>query len=229
MVTGGVLRLKKILIIEDDETIQFALQTTLYKNGFKPVCALNLEEGKKKLSDSISLILLDWNLPDGTGSEFCHYAKAQRDVPIIFLTVRDEEKDIVQGLDMGADDYIVKPFQLSILLSRIKAVLRRTKVIDQSVLGCGDITLHKDKTTVFCNGKKIGLTAGEYRLLTVLLENKNQTLTRSQLLNKLWDTEGNFVNDNTLTVTMKRLREKLNNPTCIKTIRGIGYRMEDSL
>ena len=130
---------------------------------------------------------------------------------------------------MGADDYIVKPFQLSILLSRIKAVLRRTKVIDQSVLSCGDITLYKDKTAVFCNGKEIGLTAGEYRLLTVLLENKNQTLTRSQLLNKLWDTEENFVNDNTLTVTMKRLREKLNNPTCIKTIRGIGYRMEDSL
>ncbi|MEF2966985.1 response regulator transcription factor [Paenibacillus sp. M1] len=220
--------MKKIMIIEDDETIQFALKIALQKNGFEPVCAYTLAEGKKRFSDSVSLVLLDWNLPDGTGSAFCRYVKSISDVPIIFLTVRDEEKDIVQGLDMGADDYIVKPFQLSVLLSRINAVLRRTKNKNySSVLTCGTISILKDKTRAFSEGEELALTAGEYRLLTVLLENKNQTLTRAQLLGKLWDTDGNFVNDNTLTVTMKRLREKLNFPSCIKTIRGIGYRMED--
>lgn len=219
--------MKQILIIEDDDTILFGLQAALRKNEFEPICASSLEEGRKKFSDSIALILLDWNLPDGTGDDFCHYVKATRDVPVIFLTVRDEEKDIVLGLDMGADDYIIKPFQLSVLLSRIHAVLRRAKEVGQSVLTCGEITVDKTKTTAFCAGLPLSLTAGEYRLLTVLLENKNQTLTRTQLLDKLWDVDGNFVNDNTLTVTMKRLREKLNSPACIKTIRGIGYRMED--
>ena len=145
------------------------------------------------------------------------------------ILVCDDEKDIVKGLDIGADDYIIKPFQITVLLSRINAVLRRTKDISQAVLTCGEITLDKTKTKAFCIGQELSLTAGEYRLLTILLENKDQTMTRPQLLDKLWDTDGNYVNDNTLTVTMKRLREKLNNSQCIKTIRGIGYRMEDVL
>lgn len=221
--------MKQILIIEDDETILFGLQAALRRNGFEPVCASSLEEGRSKFSGLISLVLLDWNLPDGTGAEFVPYAKSIRDVPVIFLTVRDEERDIVQGLDMGADDYIIKPFQLSVLLSRIHAVLRRTKTAGQSVLSCGAITVDRAKTLALYDGRELNLTAGEYRLLTVLLENKNQTLTRTQLLDKLWDSDGNFVNDNTLTVTMKRLREKLCSPPCIKTIRGIGYRMEDDM
>lgn len=220
--------MKQILIIEDDETIMFGLQTALKKNGFLPVCCTSLAEGREKLSDHIALILLDWNLPDGMGSDYCRYVKVKRDIPVIFLTVRDDEKDIVMGLDMGADDYIIKPFQITVLISRINAVLRRTKDISQSVLTCGEITVDKGKTKAFFTGQELALTAGEYRLLTVLLENKDHTLTRIQLLDKLWDTDGNFVNDNTLTVTMKRLREKLNSPPCIKTIRGIGYRMEDA-
>ena len=219
--------LKQILIIEDDETISFGLQTALRKNGFDPVCASSLKEGKEKFSDAIALILLDWNLPDGTGEDFCRYVKAERDVPVIFLTVRDEERDIVQGLDMGADDYIIKPFQLSVLISRIHAVLRRTGNTGGTVLYCGDIRVDKAKTLAYLEDRELSLTAGEYRLLTILLENKNQTLTRTQLLDRLWDTDGNYVNDNTLTVTMKRLREKLDNPVCIKTIRGIGYRAEE--
>jgi len=225
--TRGEKPLKQIMIIEDDETILFGLQIALKKNGFQPIPCMSLQEGKIKLSDHIALILLDWNLPDGTGQDFCSYAKSRRDVPVIFLTVRDEEKDIVQGLDMGADDYIIKPFQISVLLSRINAVLRRTGDIGQSVMTCGGISVDKTKTSVLLEGLELSLTAGEYKLLTILLENKNKTLTRTQLLEKLWDAEGNFVNDNTLTVTMKRLREKLNNPPSIKTLRGIGYRMED--
>lgn len=223
--------MKQILIVEDDETISFGLQVALKKQGYQPVTCMSLSEGREKFSNSIALILLDWNLPDGTGSEFCRYVKARGDVPVIFLTVRDEEKDIVQGLDMGADDYIIKPFQLSVLLSRINAVLRRSKESEQSLLPlltCGPITVDKLKTSAYYDGQELALTAGEYHLLTLLLENKNQTLTRGRLLDKLWDADENFVNDNTLTVTMKRLREKLHNPACIKTIRGIGYRMEES-
>ncbi|HEX3077075.1 MAG TPA: response regulator transcription factor [Lachnospiraceae bacterium] len=149
------------------------------------------------------------------------------DIPIIFLTVRDEENDIVKGLDMGADDYITKPFQLPVLLSRMNAVLRRTKDINCNILTCGEIKVDKTRTIAFYKEQELALTAGEYRLLLVFLENKNQTITRTQLLSKLWDADGYFVNDNTLTVTIKRLREKLCNPSYIKTLRGIGYRMEE--
>lgn len=219
--------MKHILIIEDDETILFGLRTVLIRNGFQPVCAATLEEGRQAFDERIALVLLDWNLPDGTGAEFCRYAKDIRDVPIIFLTVRDGEQDIVQGLDMGADDYIVKPFLAAVLLSRIQAVLRRSKYTDQSLLVCGDIAVDTVKMQAIFQGQVLSLTAGEYNILTVLLKHKNQTLTRSQLLDKCWDVNGNFVNDNTLTVTIKRLREKLAPSHCIKTIRGIGYRMED--
>ncbi|WP_068786773.1 response regulator transcription factor [Paenibacillus phocaensis] len=221
--------MKKILIVEDDETISFGLSAALRKHGFEPLACASLAAGEAAFAEAgdIALILLDWNLPDGTGYEFCRKVKAIRDVPVIFLTVRDEEQDIVRGLDLGADDYIVKPFRLSVLLSRINAVLRRTKNAGQAVLSCGAIVLDKRKAAAWLAGRELSLTAGEYRLLSVLLEHKNQTLTRSQLLDKLWDAEGNFVNDNTLTVTIKRLREKLDHTDCLKTIRGIGYRMEE--
>lgn len=219
--------MKKILVLEDDETIRFGLQKALSRNGFLPVCCTTIAEAKTSLQDQISLVLLDWNLPDGTGYEFCQYIKKLSNVPIIFLTVRDEQQDIVMGLDLGADDYIIKPFQIAVLLSRINAVLRRSKADCTDMLLCGDIKIDKKRTTAYLRDQELSLTAGEFRMLTVLMENRNQTLTRVQLLDMLWDQEGNFVNDNTLTVTMKRLREKLCFPDCLKTIRGIGYRLED--
>lgn len=219
--------MKQILIIEDDETILYGLQRALAKNGFLPVCCSTIAEAKAKFNGQISLILLDWNLPDGTGCDYCQYVKKISNVPIIFLTVRDEQQDIVMGLDLGADDYIIKPFQLAVLLSRMNAVIRRSKADCQEIILCGAIKIDKVKTMAYLHNQKLELTAGEFRLLTVLMENKNQTLTRSQLLDKLWDKEGNFVNDNTLTVTMKRLRDKLCFPDSLKTIRGIGYRLED--
>lgn len=222
---------KRILVVEDDETIAFGIRTFLERKQFNIENADSLASAKQYINQNINfdLILLDMNLPDGNGYELCTLIKQHTNIPIIFLTVRDDEKDIVKGLDMGADDYIVKPFQFSVLLSRINAVLRRiaSKPLLNHLIHCGRITLDKSKTQVFIHDEEISLTAGEYRLLLLLLENKNQTLTRAVLLDKLWDSEGDFVNDNTLTVTMKRLREKLGDPSVIKTIRGIGYRAED--
>lgn len=153
--------------------------------------------------------------------------KEQADTPIIFLTVRDSVMDITRGLDMGADDYITKPFHIAVLESRIAAVLRRLPEDRQPVLVCGDISLDKDKMQGYLNGEPVTLTALEYRLLHILLENKGRTLPRNLILERLWDADGNFVNDNTLTVTMRRLRKKLNDTRHIVTIRGIGYRMEE--
>ncbi|MCL6602237.1 MAG: response regulator transcription factor [Paenibacillus sp.] len=223
------MRKQELLIVEDDETIAFGIKVFMQKRDFVVTCADSILMAKLIMpTRQFDLILLDWNLPDGNGYDLCSYVKKSSSIPVIFLTVRDDEKDIVQGLDMGADDYIVKPFQLSILFSRINAVLRRNRTVPTtSNLSCGGIMLDKIMTKVFCDGIEVLLTAGEYRLLLILLENKNQTMTRSVLLEKLWDIDGAFVNDNTLSVTLKRLREKLGNPSCMKTIRGIGYRLED--
>ncbi len=234
-----------ILLVEDDETISLGIKAFLEKY-YKLECVNTIVQAKKLLSsnssnssncsncsncsNSYNLVLLDWNLPDGSGSELFSYIKKIRNIPIIYLTVRDDDNDIVQGLDMGADDYIVKPFKLSVLLSRIKAVLRRSNNFNKkelNVLSCGKVQLFKDSTRVLSGGKEVLLTAGEYRLLLLLLENKNHTLTREVILDRLWDAAGEFVNDNTLTVTIKRLREKLDNTAFIKTLRGIGYRVED--
>ncbi len=221
------MKQQEILIIEDDDTIAFGIKVFLEKKGFRVYHAENITEAEKIYVNK-DLIILDLNLPDGNGYDFCTYIKSKTDIPIIILTVRDEEEDIVKGLDIGADDYITKPFKLSILFSRINAVLRRTNKSEQrDILKCGNITLNKSKTTAYIKGKEINLTAGEYRLLLMFIENKNRTLARNILIEKLWDTYGNFISDNTLTVTIKRLREKLDNTTQIKTIRGIGYRLEN--
>ncbi len=222
-----------ILLVEDDETISLGIKAYLEKY-YKLECIKTIAQAKKLISSSSSnsynLVLLDWNLPDGSGSELFSYIRKIRNIPIIYLTVRNDDNDIIQGLDMGADDYIVKPFKLSVLLSRIKAVLRRFDNFNKqelNILSCGKVQLFKDSTRVLYGGIEVLLTAGEYRLLLLLLENKNHTLTREVILDKLWDAAGEFVNDNTLTVTIKRLREKLDNPAFIKTLRGIGYRAED--
>lgn len=219
----------RILLLEDDETIAFGIQSALKKEGNTTVWCRTLKEAGACLDEKTDLVLLDLNLPDGNGFSFCRQVKAfDETLPVIFLTVRDEEKDIVRGLDMGADDYIVKPFLLSVLSSRIRAVLRRSsRTAEMGRLACGHISMDTEKMKAYLGSEEVVLTAGELRLLRVLLENKNQAITRNRLLELLWDVDGNFVNDNTLTVTMKRLREKLGNPEQIRTLRGIGYRMEE--
>lgn len=218
-----------ILLVEDDDTISFGITAALSRKGYVCTCCTSVKESKLIFSDQFHLVLLDLNLPDGSGYEFCRWVKEQADIPVIFLTVRNDVKDITKGLDMGADDYITKPFHIAVLESRIAAVLRRAPLGNNDVISCGDISLNKKQIQVKQQGETVDLTALEYRLLLVLMENKGRTLPRNLILNKLWDIEGNFVNDNTLTVTVKRLRKKLMQTKHIVTIRGIGYRMEDTL
>lgn len=218
-----------ILLLEDDETITFGITSALARKGFEVTACSTLKEAKEAFSGKFQLILLDLNLPDGSGYDFCRWVKGHMDIPIIFLTVCDDASDITKGLDMGADDYITKPFHLSVLESRIAAVLRRVPKAAGHILTCQKLTLDTEKMRAWQNGQEIVLTALEYRLLHVLMENKGRTLPRNLILDKLWDAEGNFVNDNTLTVTVKRLREKLGDSDGIETIRGIGYRMEERL
>lgn len=191
-------------------------------------CA-SVGQAKDLFSEGLQLILLDLNLPDGSGYDFCKWVKERADTPVIFLTVCDDVKDITRGLDMGADDYVTKPFHIAVLESRIAAVLRRTSDDGGNVLSCGNIQLDREKMQVVLDGQSVDATALEYRLLEVLMENKGRTLPRNLILDKLWDAEGNFVNDNTLTVTVKRLRKKLMDTEYIVTIRGIGYRMEEKI
>lgn len=220
-----------ILIAEDDETITFALERFFSQKNVQTICCQTAAQAKAAFTPGITLALLDLNLPDGSGYELCRTMKSMNDIPVIFLTVRDDEKDIVQGLDMGADDYITKPFLLSVLWSRINAVLRRSTDAAEknSLLFCDDIRVDPLANRVWIKDQEVKLTASEFSLLLTLLEHKNLTMTRSVLLERLWDMGGEFVEDNTLTVTVKRLREKLGNPPCIRTLRGLGYRMEDTL
>lgn len=219
-----------ILLVEDDETITFALQRFLQQKEVQTICCATIEQAHAVLTPAIRLALLDLNLPDGSGYDLCRTIKKMGDIPVIFLTVREDEQDIVKGLDMGADDYIVKPFQLSVLWSRINAVLRRSgdNADGAQMLCCGEIRVDCAASRVWIREQECSLTAVEYRLLLTLLEHKNRTMTRTVLLERLWDMGGEFVEDNTLTVTMKRLREKLGNPASIRTLRGLGYRMEDT-
>ena len=221
-----------ILLIEDDIVLRDALVAALTGEGYYVLTAEGVAEALVLVKEAPSLALIDLNLPDGNGFTLCQSIKHKYGIPTIFLTVRDDEQDIVKGLDIGGDDYITKPFRLPVLLSRIRAVLRRGVVQEQEdILTCGNIKLIRSRTEVYVSDYPVQLTAGEYRLLLTLMEHKNQTLTRIRLLGRLWDEEGNFVNDNTLTVTMKRLREKVEEnpsmPRMIKTVRGIGYKMAE--
>ena len=221
----------KILLVEDDETICFGVCSALRKKGYEVVECSCVAEGKELLSvEEFHLILLDLNLPDGNGYDFCGWIKQNQDIPVIFLTVRDDVGDITRGLDMGADDYITKPFHIAVLESRIQAVLRRVgfhRREDHDELICGEIRLDKQRMQVYAGDENIILTGLEYRLLLMLMENKGCILSRNRILEKIWDIEGNFVNDNTLTVYIKRLRDKIDQAAGITTVRRIGYRMEE--
>ena len=218
----------QILLLEDDETIAMGIAFALEKEGYHICRVNNIKEAKGYLNEEIALIILDLNLPDGIGYSFCEYVRTKSEVPIIFLTVRDEEEDMIRGLDMGADDYITKPFRMRILLSRIQAVLRRTQKEETHILECKNIRLDKNQGRVYKQDEELILSKSEYKLLLLLMENKECTISRERILDYLWGIDGTFVNDNTLTVMVKRLREKIEEPTekLIQTIRGVGYRLE---
>ena len=221
----------KILLVEDDGQIASYLGELLRAEGFDTqIAGSKKEAGECLLAQDFDLVLLDVSLPDGNGFSICAEIKREYEIPVIFLTASGDEYSVVAGLDMGADDYIAKPFRPRELISRIRSVLRRCKK-EQRILSCGDLRVNVSSATVTKGEKELFLSALEYRLLLLLLQNKGQILTRNQLLEEIWDASGEYVNDNTLSVYMKRLREKIEenpqSPRLLHTIRGIGYRMED--
>lgn len=226
----------KILLLEDDVSLIDGLVYSLERNGFSLDVARTVKDAENYLSKhEYDLLLLDVTLPDGTGFEVCeHVRKTGSDVPIIFLTAADEEINVIRGLDSGGDDYITKPFKLDELCSRIKALLRRAGMKtkkDTSVLHAGDITIDLLSSRVLFKNKTLDLTAAEYRLLCLLIRNVNLVVTRNMILDELWDGSGNFVDDNTLSVYIRRLREKVetdpSHPEHLMTVRGFGYRWNE--
>jgi len=229
--TVGVVYMSKILVVEDDNTIAQGLKYSLEVENFEVQISSCIEEATKEVSNKLDLILLDISLPDGSGFDLCKEIKSKYDnVPIIILTALDEEVNVIKGLDWGADDYIAKPFRVRELISRINSVLRRYKKETNQKIYIQDIEIDPSKVIVKKNHKVLDLTALEYKLLMLFIRNEGIVLKRNQILDLLWDNVGNFVNDNTLTVYIKRLREKIekdpSDPKIIKTVRGIGYILE---
>lgn len=219
----------EIYYVEDDDAIATTVKSYLMEKGYSVSLFGTLEEAERAFENHVpGIALIDWNMPDGKGDAFCRWIRSRwAKLPIIFLTVRNDTHDIVSGFANGADDYVTKPFELEVLLSRIGALLRRAGNVQERCLFCGSVSVDTDRMAVFCDGEEISVSQSEYQLLLILLENKGRTVTRERLLSQIWDSNGNYVNDNTLTVTMKRLREKLHHPSCLKTVRSFGYRMED--
>lgn len=221
--------MKDILLVEDDITLAMGMEYSLSSEGYDIDIAKTFIQGKKFIDEKdYKLIILDVGLPDGNGFDLCKYIRTKGDVPVIFLTAEDEEVNIVMGLDIGADDYITKPFRIKELMSRIKAILRRSNALkSDSILKSKDLTLNRGKTKLYKNSTLIQLTPSEYKILLMFMENPEITLSRTNILENLWDVDGNFVDDNSLSVYIKRLREKIEDnpskPEYIKTIRGRGY------
>lgn len=221
----------KILLVEDDATLAMGIEYSLRTEGYVVDMANTFLKGKE-LVDKIDydLVILDIGLPDGNGFELCKYIRKDKKTPIIFLTAQDEEVNIVMGLDIGGDDYITKPFRIKELTSRIKAVLRRMSNVTQKIWISGDIKLNLMEYKAYIKGELAQLTPSEYKLLNILMNNPHQVLSRTKILESLWDIDGEFVDDNSLSVYIRRLREKIeedsSDPIYIKTVRGVGYRWD---
>ena len=230
--------MSKILLLEDDISLVDGLKYSLKKNGFETEIVRTVSEALNSIGNigKYDLLILDVTLPDGTGFDVCEAVRRQgQQVPIIFLTASDEEVNIIRGLDSGGDDYITKPFRLGELCSRIRALLRRAGVSNAgntTVIECGDITVDLLGSRALLNGKNLELTSAEYRLLCLLVRNVNRIVTREIILSELWDEAGNFVDNNTLSVYVRRLREKVetdpSHPRHLITVRGFGYQWKEA-
>ncbi len=220
--------MNRILFVEDDESIIENLRSFLRSQGFEVEAVRGQTEALERLGEDFDLALLDVSLSDGNGFSLCSQIKRERDLPVIFLTASGDEYSVVTGLELGADDYIAKPFRPRELVSRIRSVLRRCGK-SASVLELDGLRVDTERAQVTKNGREVFLSALEYKLLLVFLNNRGVVLSRGRLLEEIWDTAGDFVNDNTLTVYIKRLREKIEDdpqePTIIKTVRGLGYKV----
>lgn len=224
----------KVLLVEDDAIISEGLQYSLRQEGYEVVTAATVAAALELIRSACvwDFCLLDVMLPDGDGYAVCREIRKNSQAPILFLTACDDEIHTVMALEQGADDYITKPFRIRELMARMKAILRRTEQngrADMSLISVGNNQVNLQVGKVYCGNEEIILTAMEYKLLLIFLNHRGQTLTRQQILNDIWDAVGDYVNDNTLSVYIKRLRKKLGDSPegqIIKTVRGIGYRLE---
>lgn len=221
-----------IFLLEDDEAIGIGLTYSLENEGYNVTLAKSVKEAEKIIDEKeFSLYILDLTLPDGSGYDVCKRIKAKGDLPVIFLTAYDDEVNVIMGFELGADDYISKPFRVKELMLRIKNVMRRySNETSDGIIKINNLKINTNEAKVYKNNEEIILTAMEYRLLLILLSNRGKVLSRTALLENIWDVAGDFVEDNTLTVYIKRLRDKIEEdpakPEFIKTVRGLGYVIE---
>lgn len=221
-----------IFLLEDDEAIGIGLTYSLENEEYKVTLAKSVKEAEKIIDEKeFSLYILDLTLPDGSGYDVCKRIKAKGDLPVIFLTAYDDEVNVIMGFELGADDYISKPFRVKELMLRIKSVMRRySNETSDGIIKINNLKINTNEAKVYKNNEEIILTAMEYRLLLILLSNRGKVLSRTALLENIWDVAGDFVEDNTLTVYIKRLRDKIEEdpakPEFIKTVRGLGYVIE---
>ena len=215
-------------IIEDDKLLRKALDTSLKNQGYTTILAASRKEAIKNIDSSVDLLIVDIGLPDGDGINLYQELQKNGKIPAIFLTAKDDEKDMLKAFDTGADDYVVKPFSMKVLLKRIEAVIGRNNREKQ--LACGEIILFPDKKQVYKNEKEIILTAREYQLLEYLMYNQGNVLTKENILEYVWGLDGQFVVGNTVSVTINRLRKKIEtdagSPIYLKNVFGLGYKLE---
>lgn len=214
----------KILLVEDNKSIIKGLEYAFAQNGYSCEYCLSLDEAVRKAPFNYDVAVLDIMLPDGNGFALFKKIRRYSDLPVIFLTAVDDEDSVVNGLELGADDYITKPFSTRELIARIKRVANKNS--KKNIITVSGVTLDLDKSAVFENGKQLELTALEYKLLSLLMQNAGKVVTRELIFEKIWDVSGNFVNDNTLTVYIKRIRKKLD-ADIIKTVKGMGYQVAE--
>lgn len=219
---------QQILLLEDNDSLNLSVSLKLQKEGYTVHSAFSVKEAKKLYQTcDISLIICDITLPDGSGLDFCAHVRKESNVLFLFLTALDTEEDMVAGYAQGADDYIAKPFSLNVLVSKVNALLKRFPKDSPHCIVSGDISLYPEEKRVCKNGQPLTLTAREYSLLVFFMENPLHILSRNQLLESIWDIDGSFVDENTLSVNIRRLREKIENnpssPAMLKNVRGLGY------
>lgn len=219
--------MSRILIVEDDKILNRGVAFALEKEGYEVICAYSKEEGKHViLNNKVDFLLLDINLPDGSGLDLCKEVRDKGNFKIVFFTANDTEEDMVKGFESGADDYISKPFSIEVLKYKVNAILR-SKQRNENIFEYEDLKIDFNKMAVYINNLEVNLSVTEYRLLELLAKNKGKVITKEILLDKIWDSRGNFVDENTLAVTIRRLRKKiesdLKNCKYIITVFGMGY------
>lgn len=219
---------QEILLVEDDASLNRGISLKLSKEGYTVHSANCMQKARTLFHENnISLIICDIGLPDGSGLDFCAEIRKESSVLFLFLTAMDTEIDMINGYEAGADDYITKPFSLMVLISKVHAIMKRRPVQKKQIITCGDITLYVEEKRTQKNGMYLSLTANEQRLLSYFMQNPLHILSKNQLLEALWDTDENFVDENTIAVNIRRLREKIEDdpskPSYIKNVRGLGY------